>query len=160
METASEARRRGPGRPPKAREQAPHRITIRTAANRFDLDMDRIPDGMSYQWIAKTVYGKDNSEELIAMQQNGWTPVPAGRHPELTGKGADEQGEILRGGQILHERAKETTDYVKEMERDAADEQMETQLERVAAKSKSNQAGRVTKVKRRMVPIAIDGEDD
>lgn len=160
MESAAEVRRRGPGRPPKTRTEGP-RIAIRTAANRFDIDMDRKPEGMSYQWIATTVLGKDNREALIAMQQNGWTPVPAGRHPELTGAKPDDQSPIERGGQMLHERPQEITDEVHEMEAQDAQEQMETQLERVAAKSRSaqgNSAKGVTRISRRHVPIT-DGDD-
>lgn len=157
METASEVRRRGPGRPPKVRNDRP-RIQIRTAANRFEIEHDRIPEGMSYQWIATTVIGKDNREELVAMQQNGWTPVPAGRHPELTGAKPDDETPIERGGQMLHERPAEITDMVRDDEAEAAAEQMDTQLERVAAKSRGNQASRVTKISRKMVAISDDGE--
>ncbi len=164
MESAAEVRRRGPGRPPKTRTESP-RITIRTAANRFDIDLERKPEGMSYQWIATTILGKDNREGLIAMQQNGWTPVPNYRHPELSGV-TDEKDPaynkpLERGGQMLHERPQEITDEVHDMEYRDAQEQMETQLERVAAKSRSaqqNSAKGVTRISRRHVPIT-DGDD-
>jgi len=157
METAAEVRRRGPGRPPKTRAET-SRIKIRTAANRFDIDEDRIPDEMSYQWIAKTVIGKDNQEELIAMQQNGWTPVPAGRHPELTGAKPDDETPIVRGGQMLHERPKHITDMVREDEAIAAAEQMDTQLERVAAKSRSAGGARGTRIAKRVVAISEEAD--
>ncbi len=135
------------------------RIVIRTAENRFgDLatDFANKPDGMDYGWKVKTVNGKEAKEAMLAWRLNGWTPVPAGRHPEFTGESADSQAEIERGGQVLCERPMEITQESKAMEKQAARDQVQTQMDRLAGRAKQTGSERVTKLKRSYEPINAD----
>lgn len=140
----------------RAPERAPQRIVIRTAANRFDVPVDEIPHGMSYEWKVKTVHGQEAREQMIAWRLNGWTPVPAGRHPNFSGEPLDSTAEIERGGQVLCERPIEVTRQAQQMDREAAADQVRTQMDRLAGRARETGSERVTKVSRTYEPIRDD----
>lgn len=134
--------RRGPGRPPSSRDDAPRATdgardaAARAAAIRDHLggDLDEGPDeffiaegdkpeGWSYEWKRSTVYGKEDPAYEVALARKGWEPVPASRHPSYMPKGSTAAF-IERGGQILMERPKEITEEVKALERRKALDQV------------------------------------
>lgn len=43
---------------------------------------DIVPDGMTYEWKRKQVYGEPDLANMLALQRNGWREVPKDRHPE------------------------------------------------------------------------------
>jgi len=45
-----------------------------------------IPDGMTYHWMCVSVYNEPHQMREIQFSQQGWTPVPASRHPERNSK--------------------------------------------------------------------------
>lgn len=132
------------------------RIIIRTAENRFDIPLDEIPDGMSYEWKVKTVHGKEDREQILSWKLNGWVPVPAGRHPMFTGESVDSTAEIERGGQILCERPLEVTEVAREMDRERARDQVQSQMDRLNGRAKETGSQRVTKVSQNYEPIRDD----
>jgi hypothetical protein len=75
--------------------------------NEFDVPMDQIPAGMSYQWNVHTIFGQENHSMNAHMQMQGWEPVHSSRHPHLCPK--DYDGPIIVKGQILMERPMELT---------------------------------------------------
>lgn len=77
-------------------------------ADRFTIDPRIIPDGWSYEWKRKTLWGKEDPAHDIELSRLGWEPVPASRHPELMPKGNWQT--IERDGMILMERPKVLTD--------------------------------------------------
>lgn len=77
-------------------------------ADRFTIDPRIIPDGWSYEWKRKTLWGKEDPAHDIELSRLGWEPVPASRHPELMPKG--NWNTIERDGMILMERPKVLTD--------------------------------------------------
>lgn len=77
-------------------------------ADRFYIDPRMIPDGWSYEWKRKTLWGKEDPAHDVEMARLGWEPVPASRHPELMPKGNFQT--IERDGMILMERPKVLTD--------------------------------------------------
>ncbi len=141
------------GDTPRKTERVPQRIVIRTAENRFDIPVDEIPSGMSYEWKVKTVHGQEAREQMLAWKLNGWTPVPAGRHPGFTGESTDSQAEIERGGQILCERPLEVTQMVRDMDRERAKEQVQAQMDRLNGRARETGSTKVTKVNRSYEPI-------
>ena len=108
-------------------------IVIATAATRFNVDLSRKPDGMSYAWRALKVMGKEQIEHQIMLEQNGWTPVPPERHPELTGSRfvKSEDNRIIRGDQCLMERPEEITKYAQDLDTFAAKTAVTDQLTRL-----------------------------
>jgi hypothetical protein len=74
--------------------------------DKFDVPLNEIPPGWTYQWNAVTVLGKGMEEIVVGdrqMYDNGWRPVPASRHD---GRFAPHgyEGAIVLDGQRLEER--------------------------------------------------------
>lgn len=140
----------------RAVERKPQRLVIRTAENRFDIPIDEIPPGMTYEWKVVTVNGQEAKEQIIAWRLNGWKEVPAGRHPSFTGETEDSMAAIHRGGQVLCERPIEITRESQAMEREAAKDQVQSQLDRLAGRARETQSQRVTKLDKSWTPITDD----
>lgn len=136
------------------------RIKIRTPANRFGDEGEIVPpDGMTYEWKVMTVHGQPATEQITEWKLNGWTEVPAGRHPDFTGAKEDSTEAILRGGQVLCERPKELTEESRQMEKDAAKNQVDNQLERLQLRARETKSRRATKIERIVEAIPDDIAD-
>lgn len=140
----------------RAEHRAPQRATLRTAENRYYVDMDKIPVGMTYEWKRMTVAGKDDEEHQINVEANGWTYVPADRHPELAGMRAKTGAQILRGGLALMERPKELTTESRNMDSQRASEQVNVQFARLSGGAKQAGAGSKTRIQRSVAEIPAD----
>jgi len=69
----------------------------------YDVPIEIVPDGWTYQWNTVTVLNEQTSNMQLHMYANGWRPVPAERHPgRWMPIGA--KGEILVNGLRLEER--------------------------------------------------------
>lgn len=112
---ATEVARSAPDMRPALREEDPRtRAAMRAAelrnhlgdaevsSSQFDLPMDQIPDGWTYNWKRISVYEWEDKNNLINVRRDGWEAVPASRHPEMMPKG-DEKGFIIRDGMMLME---------------------------------------------------------
>lgn len=115
----------------RSQQRVPQRLILRTGSNRFDLDQTLVPQGMTYEWKRKTMFGQEDTENLITLEHNGWEPVPADRHPELMGRRAIAGQEICRGGLMLMERPEEITDEAREIDTFAARHQVASQVQRL-----------------------------
>lgn len=146
-----------PPRPAQRSDQRePQRFILRTGSNRFEFDQSCIPGGMTYEWKRATIFGQEDTENLINLDQNGWSPVPAERHPELMGRRAVAGGEIRRGGLVLMERAQEITEEARDLDTFAARNQVATQVQRLGLEGK-RAAGRGIKTHYEAVPSKDDG---
>jgi hypothetical protein len=112
---------------------------------------------MTYEWKVMTVYNQPATEAITNWKLNGWKEVPAGRHPSFTNASPDSQEAIIRGGQVLCERPIEVTRMAREMDRQAAADQVNSQLERLQLRAKHTESTRVTKLKQQYEAI-IDEE--
>jgi len=77
-----------------------------SVGDKFDVPLNEIPPGWTYQWNAVTILGKGMEEVVVGdrqMYDNGWRPVPASRHD---GRFAPHgyEGAIVLEGQRLEER--------------------------------------------------------
>lgn len=79
-------------------------------ADRFWVDPQIIPDGWSYEWKRKTIWGKEDPAHEVELARQGWEAVPAGRHPQMMPKGNWQT--IERDGMILMERPKVLTEDI------------------------------------------------
>jgi hypothetical protein len=79
-------------------------------ADRFFVDPSIIPDGWSYEWKRKTIWGKEDPAHEVELARQGWETVPASRHPQMMPKGNWQT--IERDGMILMERPKVLTDDI------------------------------------------------
>lgn len=126
-----------PQRPIQRSEQRTgQRMVMRTGSNRFEFDRNLIPSGMSVEWKRCTMFGQEDKEHLIDLEQNGWEPVPAERHPELSGRRAVAGSNIVRGGLMLMQRPQEITDEAKELDTFAARHQVAAQVQRLGLEGK------------------------
>lgn len=79
-------------------------------ADRFYVDPYIVPDGWSYEWKRKTIWGKEDPAHEVELARQGWEVVPASRHPQMMPKGNWQT--IERDGMILMERPKVLTEDV------------------------------------------------
>lgn len=86
--------------------------------NKFHVPVEDIPVGTSYQWNNYSVFGKGDPAYDSFMEMQGWTPVPADRHPHLVPR--DHKGPIVVDGQILVERPQALTNEALQEELDKA----------------------------------------
>jgi hypothetical protein len=124
-------------RPPQRAPQRPRqRRVIYTLGNIFDvIDISRKPDDMTYQWKVQTVAGEEATRQKVVAEMNGWTPVPANRHPELTGS-AGGDGPIIMGGQMLMEQPKEWAAESRALDEFAARNTLEENVQRLGIAAK------------------------
>lgn len=126
-----------PQRPAQRSEQrVGQRLVMRTGSNRFEFDRSLIPNGMTYEFKRFSMFGQEDKEHLVDLEQNGWTPVPAERHPELSGRRAVAGADIVRGGLMLMERPTEITDEARELDTFAARHQVAAQVQRLGLEGK------------------------
>jgi hypothetical protein len=118
---------RGPGRPRLARadDGAPMRKPVRErkrkgtiAQDKFAIPAHLIPDGSTYEWKRKAVYGANDPSYDVMVREQGWEPVDVSRHPEFMPPGW--KGAIEREGQVLMERPVELTEEARAEERQSA----------------------------------------
>ena len=145
VDTDATPRRRGPGRPRNAEATRPPQREAqragRTATGRvqisddvFWFDETKKPEGVAYQWNVVSVLGNEEISRrgLSSFMRNGWTPVPASRHPELGSYGkAGPDDHIIVGGQMLMERPIEMTEEAETEDYDKAIGQVTNQYKRL-----------------------------
>jgi hypothetical protein len=120
----------------RSTQRVGQRLVMRTGSNRFDFDRSLIPEGMTYEYKRFSMFGQEDKEHLVDLEQNGWTPVPAERHPELSGRRAVAGSDIVRGGLMLMERPVEITDEARELDTFAARHQVAAQVQRLGLEGK------------------------
>lgn len=130
---------------PEMRDDNPRSAAARRAAeilghlgdmdegvDEFYLSPDQVPDGWTYEWKRRTVYGQEDPAYQVALARTGWEPVPARRHPEMMPVGW--KGETIeRKGMVLMQRPKEITDRIEEMDRRKARNQVRAKEQQLAA---------------------------
>lgn len=114
---------------PKTRAATTRAATVREPAfdpaselGRFELPDTVIPPkGMRYEWKRLETFGKPDGANISRLKAEGWTPVPADRHSELSPKTGLWPGEqpshhtsVIREGLILCERPEHVCRAVEE----------------------------------------------
>lgn len=128
--------RRGIQRPAAEPTRSDQRRPMRRRKNmaqtdQLYVDQAKVPEGMTYEWKRKTYWGKEDRKNMILQDENGFTPVPAKRHPEIVGQTANPEGEIEVGGLVLMERPKELQDEARQEEQRGALKDVQTQMQRL-----------------------------
>lgn len=81
-----------PGCEPQSREGKPY-------YDLFAFDRQRQPENMAYEWKRLSLLNQPDVSHVAAFIENGWTLVPADRHPEMAQ--FHEQGHIYAHGMVL-----------------------------------------------------------
>jgi hypothetical protein len=98
--------------------------------NPFELPLDQIPEGSSYEWKRWSNVGAQDPFYIASMRDQGWEPVDPKRHPNWVPPGYNDPY-ILKGGMILMERPMELTEDAKREARQAAQAQISFQEQRL-----------------------------
>lgn len=88
----------------------------------FRIDRKIIPQGMSYEWKRVAVKGRAESSHQVNLRENGWTPVPTSRHPELMPDG--HTGPIQKDEMLLMERPSYLTEEARQEDYELARDQV------------------------------------
>lgn len=100
--------------------------------DQFHIPREIIPQGWDYQWNLVEVLGQQQVAAQLAMAENGWRPVPAGRHKGMfMPKDYPENGPIIRDGLRLEERPMALTEEAKAEESGKASRLMKDQQEQL-----------------------------
>lgn len=89
------------------------------ASDPFWIDPTMIEKGWTYEWKRHSTLNQEDPGYAAELAQNGWTPVPAERHPGYF-MPADYTGAVIRRGLILMERPETLTQEARDEERAAA----------------------------------------
>jgi hypothetical protein len=168
--------KRGPGRPPRGliRSEGEPRDTetedrllarIREIrSNGVDLSETRDkfwapppPDGWDYQWKMRTVMGMEYPERIREQHEQGWTPVPLSRHPEMMPPGWTG-ATIERDGQALMERPMIFTEEARAREGRDARMNIRSKEEQLGS-ARSGHFDRDARVKKGYEPIAVPDDE-
>ena len=84
----------------------------KSGSDQYYIDPSLIPPGVSYEWKREATYGAKDYSYTMGLQENGWEPVPAARHPNFMPPGYS--GAIERGGLVLMERPIELTEEARQ----------------------------------------------
>lgn len=118
---------RSPVRPPVREEDPRARAAARAAQIRdhigdldggtdeFYIPASYVPDGWTYEWKRRTIFNQEDPAYTVQLAQEGWEPVPAGRHPEMMPTNWDKDT-IERKGMILMERPREISEEIRQIE--------------------------------------------
>jgi hypothetical protein len=116
----------------RAAEILGHLGDMDEGVDEFYISADMVPDGWTYEWKRRTVYGQEDPAYQVALARTGWEAVPARRHPEMMP--VNWKGETIeRKGMVLMQRPKEITQRIEEIEHRKARNQVRAKEQQLAA---------------------------
>lgn len=152
--------------PSRADARVPSRFVPKEPHEKFDISMEHVPEGLEAEWKALEIMGMSNRQHMINQFQAGWTPARAADFPLESGYGVDfgkavmdlglmkptgPDDPIVKNGQMLMLRPKELVDAAKRHDKAAANQQVDTQIKRLALNSKCAVGKERTKASRSYV---------
>lgn len=122
--------------------------------DRFQIDPDDIPEGLSYEWKRYTTMGQENRHYERELTKMGWEPVPAKRHPDLMP--TNYKGNTIEmDGLVLMERPKVITDRVRERDLRIAKSQVRDNEVQLGQAKPGTMDRTLTQVKKSHSPVDI-----
>ena len=145
----------------RAAEIMGHIKNLDEGTDDFYVEKAKIPDGWSYEWKRRTVYGQEDPAYMVQLARTGWTAVPATRHPEMMPASGSFQT-IERKGQILMERPQMITDQVTDINNNRARNQVRVKEQQLNS-APDGQFGRdhaqaKAKISKSYEPVPIPGD--
>jgi len=142
----------------RAEQRLPQREKIYNSLNIFDYDETKRPRGYRYEWKRCKIAGMEDEDNMIMAEQNGWVPVPASRHPELSGNRRAQENpnsSIVRRGLMLMEIPEHYYQQSQEQDRFAAEHSLESQIQRLGLQARRNGARGIGRTREQVdVPIS------
>lgn len=116
----------------RAAEILGHLGDMDEGVDEFYISADMVPDGWTYEWKRRTVYGQEDPAYQVALARTGWETVPARRHPEMMP--VNWKGETIeRKGMVLMQRPREITERVEQIEQRKARNQVRAKEQQLNA---------------------------
>jgi hypothetical protein len=115
----------------RAAELRSHLGELDDGTDDFYVDPDSIPDGWTYEWKRHSIYGQEDPAYQVQIARDGWSAVPASRHPEMMPYNTTEET-ILRKGLILMECPTEIVQERKLIELKKARDQVRHKEQQIA----------------------------
>jgi len=150
-------------RPEGQREQIRTRGRQRSGTiDKFHIDANLIPEGMSYEWKRVSVMGAPDPSYDQHMAEQAWEPVDTSRHPQFMPVG--HKGPIIRDGLMLMERPAALTQEARAEDRQMAREQVQVKERQLSNTPDGTftrdhaSARAVTKVSKSYEPMAIPAD--
>ena len=100
--------------------------------NPYDIPIEEIPEGLTYEWKRMSVVGEVDPFYIAAQREQGWEPVPPKRHPNWVPPGYNEP-HIVKGGMILMDRPVELTEEFRREMRQVSRRQVREAEQRLGA---------------------------
>ena len=122
----------------------------------FAIPAHIIPEGWSYEWKRKSVFGQEDSSYMMSQEARGWEPVPASRHRSMMPEG--HYNTIERKGMILMERPKEITDEAKRQDRMRARDAVKSREQQLAEAQAGQFARNKPTISKGYEPMAMPEE--
>lgn len=116
----------------RAAEILGHVQTLDEGTDDFYISPAMVPDGWTYEWKRKTIYGQEDPAYQVSLTRMGWEPVPASRHPEMMPSGGKYMT-IERKGMVLMERPQEVTDEVERVNNRRARDQVRVKEDQLSS---------------------------
>ncbi len=84
----------------------------------YYIDPAKIPYGWEYAWMRESIRGEPDDSRMAEVKSDGWTLVPASRHPEkgftdFLGRTSHLSGYCYHKGLVLFERPKVFGDKIR-----------------------------------------------
>jgi len=105
---------------------------INGTQDEFFFDPNSVPDGWTYEWKRRLLLNQEDPSYATQLEQVGWQPVPASRHPYMMPLGG-KYITIERKGMILMERPQVITDRFIETDRQRARDQVRVKEQQLSA---------------------------
>lgn len=137
--------------PSRADSRTPARFVPKEPHEKFDISQENVPEGLIAEWKAYQIMGMSNRDHMVSLFQAGWMPARAADFPNESGYGVDfgqavmdlglikaagADDPIIKNGQMLMLRPKELVDAAQRHDKAAANNQVDTQIKRLALNSK------------------------
>jgi len=140
----------------RAAEIKGHLTSTDDTTDEFAIPPHIVPEGWTYEWKRKTVFGQEDSSYMMSQEARGWEPVPASRHRNLMPEG--HYNTIERKGMILMERPKEITDEAKRQDRARALNQVKNREQQLAEAQAGEFARNKPTISKGYEPMAMPEE--
>lgn len=142
--------------PARGGDREPERLTRPSTANQGDkyyVDYTKLPRGYTAEWKRISVFGMQDTQNIVEAHRFHWRPVPHKNQPHILGHlGNDnpEQPIIISGLQLMMRPAylSEEADAERIQDTDAV---LSNQLQALRLKSKDQVGEKFTKIKREYV---------
>jgi len=116
----------------RAAELRGHLVDLDEGTDQLYVDQNTIPDGWTYNWKRFSAYEWEDTGNQLRVKREGWTPVPASRHPEMMPHNTDPNSIIMRDGLVLMECPTEIVEERKRIELKAARDQVRFKEQQIA----------------------------